>query len=423
MSSSTILIIALAVVVIGIYLLAKKEDGVIQRRSGQVKNDVEDEYKQNNVKKLYLYASALIVGTLIVLVVYLFQANSAETLFTAPSLFANEVQVTYGVFKWFLLLFTVLYLWRTLVTLYPDEQAVILLFGRQLFGIGSGLFPVWAGFCNLVYGPTKRQQREFPADFANIWHGSTETTPPGKVEPFRITTGGKDNLSENDSPLDGRLTLNVAFFAAFRVVNMPLIVKVLGITDQMDVNNMPTGRLTVDIEEGFRQIQDTAKRVLNALFGTQSPRWIIENQTAIAEELVRRGEYRWGVDLEEVALSLVGLSHTLNTALASVPTAIKDAQASVAKGQGDARVLFLKGEQEANVRRLKLEADAIGIESLAEKLGLKGDTDALTALINAKLAESGLDKIGQTGGKIVLVGGGSGAVQNILGLVEGLKGV
>lgn len=427
MSITTIVLVSLCVVIMGLVVWFEGRRG--STRHGP-QNAEEDRIRQIKIKKVYLYVSAFVFVVLMLQGFYLFQVDPKNIIFTIPSALAIEVAVTYGIFKWIFLVFVALYLWRTFVTLYPDEQAALLLFGRELFSVSSGLFPVWLGFCNLVYGPKKRQQREFPADFDKIWHGSTDTVPEGKVEPFRITTGGKDNLEESDGPLEGRLTLNVAFFAAFRVVNMPLVVGVLGITDEKDMDGISTGRLTVDIEEGFRQIQDTAKRVLNALFGTKTPKWIIEHQDEVAtilatklDELVRFGEYRWGVDLEEVALSLVGLSHTLNTALSSVPTARFEAQAFVTKGQSEARVVFLKGEQAAIVHRLQLEADAIGLEALANRLGLQNNIPALTALVNAKLAETGLQAIGEGGGKIVLVGGGgAGAVQNILGLVEGLRG-
>lgn len=376
-------------------------------------------------KKRYFAFSIAMVVMVAVLFASTFFAEGV-VLFTIPSFF-KPIEVTYTTL---ILLVVILAMVLSYKQVEPDEVGVLVFLGKPLFNIGSGPFLVWVIFSKLVYGPRKRLQEEFPADHSLVHYGEGEA-PVGKVEPFRITTGGKAKLEEGDDPLEARLTLDVSFFTALRICDLSQFIKVIGF-DKFLVKNKYIWY--ADEQEAFRQLQDTAKRFLNEEFAKRTPNKIIKDQGKIASKLAsvlegkvkdragkNDGEEPWGVDLQEVALTHVGLSHDLNKAMRDVPQALFEAQKAITAGTAEAKVFFLNGEQAAKVTKLKLVAEAEGLDHIAKKLGIT-DEKALNALINAKFTESALGAVGEGGGKLVIVGG-SGGVQNLLGLLEANKGV
>lgn len=377
-----------------------------------------EESQQNNNKALYWFASAaVLLGMVLILLVLWISGGTANIAVTIPSFLFEPVEVKWSLIIVFVLAITAL---KSYKQVEPDEQAALVFLGRALFNVPSGPMLAWWILAKLVFTPKQRLQREFPTDTENIWRGETAAMPmDGRwVEPYRVPTGGKDELKKGDSPLDRRLTVDVSFFIAWRIIDPRRFIRVVGLTQ--DEN----GTWVADVEEGFRQLQDTAKRVLLNEFGKRSPRRIVEGQADIAlalatalNDLIETGEH-WGATLDEVALSSLDLSKRINQALADVPKALFDAQAAIATGQGKAQVIFLTGKQEAAVKKLMLRAEAEGYAKFAADL--KVPEEDVIAFMNARLAEAALGKAGENG-KIVIVGGGQG-VNNILGLVEGLKG-
>lgn len=384
----------------------------------------------------YLFGVTVVLLSYLVANGYFFEEQ--EKLFTIPSFF-HPIEVKVSMLVWVVLFFVVL---NSYMQVEPDEIGSLVFLGKALYNLSSGPHIVWVAFAKVIFGPRNRLQDEFPADSKYIYYGDGDT-PEGKVDPFRITTGGKAKLEEGDDPLESRLTLNTSFFTAFRISDMTQFIKVIGYKEVFkgDEKRKENGkekentestkgkpRLYADIGEAFRQLQDTAKRVLNQEFASRTPRLIIEEQAQIAELLSRKldnlvktpedGQEAWGIDLEEVALTNIGLSHPLNQALRDIPKALLEAQKAITAGGAEARVLFLKGEQESMVKKLMLRAEAEGIASIAKRLKIT-DTKALSALLNAKFTESALGSVGENG-KLVIVGGGGG-VQNLLGLLEANK--
>lgn len=391
-----------------------------------------DNQERRNFRLYWKISGVLVLIVLArLLMLYLFDSTDSIVI---PSMFGDDVEIR----KTYLYLGLLIgYGILSYVEVQADQTAVLLFLGRSLFNLGPGPFLAWYILCKMVYGPITRRQREFPADSEKVWRGNTETMPTDGsfVEPYRVTTGGA-NQDEVKSPLDGRLTVDITFFAAFVISNMRKFVRAIGIThnppeeladkDRLFVlRSVREGALIADVDEAFRQLQDRGKQVLNGEFAKRSPKEILEQQMDIAEILANElntliSKNDWGVDLQEVALSSIDLGKRINEALADLAKAGYDKQATILAGEADARVIFVTGEQEALVRKLKLEAEATGYKALATELNVSQDD--MIAFINARLVTEAIGKVGENQeGKLVIVGGGGGAsnvINSILGLAE-----
>lgn len=367
------------------------------------------------------YVFSLIVFLLTYLLANGYFFGDNEILFTIPSFF-QPVEVKQNMLIWIVLVYFVV---KSYQQIEPNEGGSLVFLGKALYNLESGPHIVWKYVAMVVFGLRTRQQREFPAESEKIFYGDVKDMPEDMVEPFRITTGGKAKLEEGDDPLKCRLTLNVSYFTAFRISDMTQFCKVIGFGP---VEENGKSREVVDLEEAFRQLEDTAKRVLNQEFARRTPEEIIAEQGKIAttlsrqlDKLVRKpnkSQEEWGIDLQEVALTNIGLSHSLNKALTDIPMALYEAQKAITAGAAAAKVYFLTAQQETIVKKLMLTAEAEGLEAIARKLKIT-DKSALSALVNAKFTETALGKVGENG-KLVIVGG-SGGVQNLLGLLEANK--
>ena len=430
-----LVIIFLAVVFI--FILPRKVYQLLKTRKAAQTATSEDSInekdleEQATIKELYWIVSGALIGLTAISVAWFvygaWTADVAGVLFTIPSLFFEPVVIgsreAYTIGSLLIVVLFVWYLIQSYVEIEPDEQATLLIFGWPAFNLHAQPWLVFKPFCKLVYGPNTRRQAEYPADSSRIWHGKTEdllklreNEPEyGWVEAYRVTTGGKDELKEGDSPLDARQTVEVAFVLAWKVANLRRAIRVLGTTAELDKETgEPTGREYLNIEEGFRQLQDTTRRSLNAMFGQKTPREILGDQNKINEELIEKldgvvltNETWWGIDVLEVALTMIGFSHDFNKAMKDAPQARFEAAKirTIAKATG-----FEKAQEiEQQLRAFQKALD-------------KSENPAFTlAFIQARLAEQGLKAVTDGDGKLVLIGGGTGGVmQNAFGLVEGL---
>lgn len=397
----------------------------------EVETEKEDLRIQKRYKSWYWWVVALVVLllgalTLVLLVVGIFAPK--ETLIKVPSLFTDEVGIGYSHVYLALAAISALLTYRFIrgrfEIIASYEQATLLAFGRAIFNL-SGEPIVVLPFCTIAYGPgpKARLQEEFPADHKYLWMGKTDAPdrPDGMVDPYFITTGGKDRIDdpEKDSVLELRQNVRVAYTVAIVVSNLRRAVNVISVKKEIGADGKPTGRLVLDVDEIFRQLQDTSKGTVNNLFGTHTPEWIVGHQDEIQGEVVtaldkkvKNGEVRWGVDVQESRLTLIGFSHDFNIAMKNVPQALYELSKTKREVEGRAY----------DVQK-NLEAQAEGLKKLVAALNEADDPDLLVRYTNAKLAEAGLGLVATKGkdGKFVLIGGGAGgAMSNAFGLVEGL---
>ncbi len=290
-----------------------------------------------------------------------------------------------------------LYLAGSLRIVGPKEQGCVLLLGRPLFNVSSGLVFVPLLICWLVTETRLVIQDELPAEPEKIYRASAgdpegSTVPPelqalGMRPPIRVTFSGrnqasKDALIEENDPYDNRMTEEVVPVIRWRIDDFKTFLTVIG-----------------SVDEARKQMEDTCVKMFTERLTKVSPavallrisEFSTELQTAI--ELLVHGNNTnpgWGIRIESAQIKAIKFSKTLNTAVQNVIVQERQKMANIREGEG------LGGKEKAI-----LDGRTAGLTKMAKDLDVKGH-DVLGAETARAIAGEG-DKSSQ---RTIIAGSG-----------------
>ena len=324
---------------------------------------------------------AVTIASMLLLFRYLIKkGNSSKTFFWATSLGAITILAGAGYImtgktvidpfvgtEWDLgavvLIILFLYILASLRIIGPRELGAILLFGRPVINVGSGLVFVPLGFCSLSIETKLVIQMELPADPENIFRAKEgdSTIPEGKFPPIRITFGeidevkikavpGQDSVEtfeispktdeqirqernnnnkqrkgeteEEEDPLASeRLTEEVVPVIRFLIIDYAQFLGSIG-----------------SREEAKRQVQDTVVGTLTLEFAKVTIGTALRNLSVYNKRLTDeiRGITRgWGIEFRSATIKSVNLSRGLNQNIQSVVEARFKRRADAIQGAGE----------------------------------------------------------------------------------------
>lgn len=316
----------------------------------------------------------------------------------------------------------------------PTELGAVLLFGRPLYQVQSGLVFVPFIVCQLTKETSLVIKERFPAEPELVDKSGDDTKPvkPGFVKPIRVATASRDMLKEfkeriegyEDNPLNDMMTLEPSVIVRFQIRKDNFISFLTNIGS---------------VEHAVSQMRDMVDSVLNIEFSKRTPALIIVDKEEINKELKKRigiivGEIAnpddpnsfnpeecWGINVIDVQLADVDLSKKINRSLRDVPdsklryqASIKDAEAKKKarelEGEGENKFETEKGTGVANAKLAFLKAEAEGLEEIAKV----AKTEEGKLAVVAKATEQGLK-----GSHYSIIPDGAGSI--VAGIMETLK--
>lgn len=277
-------------------------------------------------------------------------------------------------------------------TVGPTFLGAILLFGRPIYQVKSGL--VYRPFivCQLKKEDRTVITEQFPAEpeFVDKSGDDKKPVPPGFVKPIRVTTASRDMLDEKckdrikdfkNHPLNEMMTLEPSIFVRYQIRSDDFISFLTNIGSK---------------EKAKLAMRDTVDSVLNTEFPKRTPALIIKDKDEINKKLKEKieilvseipnpddldsfnpDEESWGLNILSVQIADLDLSRTINQSLRDVADSQLKKTSSITKAEGDKRVRELTGEGEktfetekgagvANARLTFLQAEAKGLKEIAD---------------------------------------------------------
>lgn len=297
-----------------------------------------------------------------------------------------------------------------------DQVGVKLFFGRPFQEVRPGPAFVPLFLCRLDTRSGLVEQREFPAEPQQIFHGDLKDVdgkiPDRMVLPIRITTGGSDPTSINTDPLNHRMTLEVSFPVRIRIRDIVQFVQTIGTFDA-----------------AFRNIEDVAKYSVQPQFASRTPAQVIHDMPIIITAATRAindlllgvpigapvgtpapAGADWGLELVSFGITPPDIGKTVSVSLRNVPAASFNAQATIITAGAEAESIRLTGTQVAAVRQLFLEGESVGFQRIVTALGVSDPGQAVT-ILQSEAARDALAKAGN----VYIYGQGT---SNLLGLVD-----
>jgi len=133
----------------------------------------------------------------------------------------------------------------------------------------------------------------------------------------------------------------------------------------------------VEILVGDRSLAERKQRWLESPAGLQA----LESERDRAQEVIEKVMARpsWGIQIYSVRLTLVGLPHRVNKAIADARKAGFDKVATITKAEADREKLKLEGEGLGDKRRYELEGEAVGLEAIRLVTDQPGGRESLHA--------------------------------------------
>jgi len=256
----------------------------------------------------------------------------------------------------------ILYFIASLRTVGPKDLGAILLFGKPLEEVGSGLQFVPLGISSLVTETALTIQNQYPAEPEKVDKTDTDTLAPGKVFPMRVTHAAPEKSSGD--PIDERMTTEVSAIARFKVKRGEFICFLTTIGS---------------ISELERTIRDTVEGGIKKEFAKRTPSRTLAELTdidKILKDKVTELTEHWGVEISDVQIVDVDLGKTVNKALRDLPAARRARQVAFEKAEADKVTAIKVGEGAAAAKladltsvaegaRMLLEAQAVGTAKLA----------------------------------------------------------
>jgi len=270
----------------------------------------------------------------------------------------------------------------------PTELGAILLFGKPIKEVGSGLVFVPLGICGLEKETRLVIQEEFPADPEKIFRGE-EKTPEGMFPPIRIPFA--DEPGEDD-PLSKRITAEIVPIVRYKINDYILFLTRIGSRKEAK-RQMEDATVALCMRELTKISASTALKTLQGL-----------NQTMKSNiDTMVDG---WGIDVETAQIKTINFHHDLNIAISSLPEARFKAKAAIEEAEGEKRKRTLEGEGSGSAEKSVLEGRTAGLKEMANELGLNPQM-----VLNAETARAITENPGQ---KTIVVG--AGGLKEIIGM-------
>jgi len=211
-------------------------------------------------------------------------------------------------------------------------------------------------------------QMELPDEPDKIFRREDEApVPEGMVPPIRVTFAqGTGAIAD---PLNERITAEVSVFVRFRLRHFWSFFVRIG-----------------NFKEAQRQLSDSAVSELQSELGKLTVAETFAKKEAIDDKLdnlVREKTKNWGIELIDVRIKLIGLSHELNISIRKVAQSVADKKATINNADAKAYDLTKVGEGEAKAIEAKLNAETTSLKKRAEDLKVDGKN-----VLGARVAES-----------------------------------
>ncbi|MFH1346827.1 MAG: SPFH domain-containing protein [Spirochaetota bacterium] len=297
----------------------------------------------------------------------------------------------------------VLYTLVSLRIVGPTELGALLLFGKPICEVSSGLIFAPLGIIQLKKETRLTIQDELPTDPQHIFRREdTENVPPGFFPPIRIPFGFRqdaEKLSEinvktsdedennevdekkhqlvvppDDDPLDLRVTAEVVPVIRWRIDDYIQFLTTIG-----------------SQEEARKQMEDCAIGSLTREFAKITPAVALANlgtySACLQFEINKRIE-NWGISMESAQIKMINFHRDLNTAIGAVPQAKLEKERDRLAGEG-------LGAKEKGV----LDGRTAGLKKMMNDLNIPG-----TTVLGAETARA----ITSNPGQKTIVAGSSG---------------
>lgn len=294
---------------------------------------------------------------------------------------------------WTILSIELLHFGLSFRTVGPKSLGAILLFGRPLYQVGSGLVFVPFVVCYLIKETKLVIQERFPAEpeLVDKSGDDTKSVTPGFVKPIRVTTASWDMLSAEfkkksedykDHSLNESMTLEPSVVVRFQIQRDNYISFLTNIGS---------------IDEAVSQMRDTVDSMLNIEFAKRTPALLLLDKEDINHRLLEKikilvgekpdpanlGSFNpsesWGINVINVQIADVDVSKKINQSLRDVADSILRKKETVTEAEAKKRARELEGEGDANARLAFLIAEAGGLEKIAKIAETEGGKLAVIA--------------------------------------------
>lgn len=283
---------------------------------------------------------------------------------------------------WMIISIQIVYLVLSFKTVGPEEKAALLLFGRPLYEVCSGLvFVPWL-ICVLRKESRLTIQIQIPGEPEEVDKSGDDEkgVAVGKVLPIRATTGSYETVKAGplfsgdpslvaDDPLSQRMTLEPSAQIRFKIKDIIKFIRTIG-----------------SVSQAKRQLRDTAEGVIKGEFAKRTPALIIAHWTEINAVLKteigklvkddtttpgRDEDEGWGVEIETAQMLDADISRKVNIALSQVTEAkiLRVKTVTVAKAAKEAKLQEAEGNRVFKTKEGQALADAREFMLLAEAIG------------------------------------------------------
>lgn len=259
----------------------------------------------------------------------------------------------------------------------PEELAGLQFWGKPTIVVTGSPVIVLPGLFKIDRFSRGTIQMELPDEPENIFRDEdVSLTPSDKVPPVRVTFAQGSDVA-ND-PLNERITAEVSVFVRFRIEHFWSFFVRIG-----------------DFKEARKQLSDSVVSELQTELGKMTVAETFANKAKVddmLDNLVRDKTKNWGIQLIDVRLKLIGLSHDLNKAISRVAQSVADKKSAVNTADANAYTLTKAGEGEANAIKAKLDAESESLKKRAEDLNVNG-ADVLGARVAEAMGTSASSKV------------------------------
>jgi len=283
----------------------------------------------------------------------------------------------------------VLYTVGSLSTIGPTELGALLVFGRPVKELGSGLVFIPFGICSLEKETRLVIQDELPTDPDKIFRPGKEESELNIADPkykdfkppIRIPFGYPDKEGlENEDPLDNRVTAEVVPVIRWKITKGKYLTFLTTIGSR---------------EDARRQMEDTTVATLMEAFAQITPAVALKGLKAHNENLKKKlieSVVGWGIEIIDAEVKAINFNRSLNEAITSVPEADLEKHAKILIAEGERRKLELEGEGAGAAEKAILDGRTEGLVQMAKKLGVNPEL-VLSALTAQSITDNPSDKV------------------------------
>jgi regulator of protease activity HflC (stomatin/prohibitin superfamily) len=234
------------------------------------------------------------------------------------------------------------YLILSIKIINADKIATIVLLGRALGDVESGVMIAPAGIVKVVSFPRTIFNDELPGNPELIF-GEEGKIPDGMFRPIRIKFGNPDPLDIDliNDPYNVCMVVDVVPVVNWRISNATLFFVNIGSIEKLRV--ILSDKVVADFGVKFSTMTPAkAGKILDQISD--------ELKTKLITETIE-----WGIKVNNTDIKPFNFSHHMNTAVVGVSVAKLNKKSAIETGIGA-----------AEVKRLMIEAEAVGMTKLGK---------------------------------------------------------